>query len=52
MEKDCDRALQQIADEEYAKYLDSGYETVRCYGISFFRKTALVKKMLINRYHH
>lgn len=45
MEKDCDRALRQIADEEYAKQLDSGYETVRCYGISFFRKTALIKKM-------
>ena len=45
MEKDCDKALQQIADKEYAKLLDAGYETVRCYGISFFRKTALIKML-------
>lgn len=45
MEKDCDAALKQIADEEYAGNLDAGYEAVYCYGISFFRKTALIKKM-------
>ena len=45
MEKDCDKALQQISDGEYAKHLDAGYETVRCYGISFYRKTALIKMM-------
>ena len=45
MEKDCDAALKQIADEEYAGNLDAGYEAVYCYGISFLRKTALIKKM-------
>ena len=28
----------------YAKGIDPGYETVLCYGISFYRKTALVKQ--------
>ena len=43
MEQDCKEALQQIIDREYAKNLDD--YTVICYGISFFRKSALVKKM-------
>ncbi len=43
MEKDCGKALQQIIDQEYAKNLDD--YTVICYGIAFFRKSALVKKM-------
>ena len=45
MEKDCDEALKQIVDNEYAKNLDEGFETVLCYGISFYRKTALIKKL-------
>ncbi len=44
MERDCKRALEQIQDREYVKGIDPGYETVLCYGISFFRKTALVKR--------
>ena len=43
MEHDCKEALQQIMDREYARNLD-GY-TVICYGIAFFRKSALVKKL-------
>ena len=43
MEHDCKEALQQIMDREYAKNLD-GY-TVIFYGIAFFRKSALVKKL-------
>ena len=43
MEHDCREALQQIIDQEYAKNLDE-YE-VTCYGIAFFQKTALVKRM-------
>ena len=38
----CDKAIQQIIDQEYAKNMD-GYRTVRCYGISFYEKTAKVK---------
>ena len=44
MEHDCQDALQQIADREYAKNLD-GYSRILCYGISFFRKKALVRKI-------
>lgn len=43
MEKDCEDALRQIVDEEYAEKLDEGYENVRCYGIAFFQKSALIK---------
>ena len=43
MEHDCKEALKQITEREYAKNLD-GY-TVIFYGIAFFRKSALVKKL-------
>ena len=45
MEKTCDEALKQIVDKEYAKNLDTGFKTVLCYGIAFFQKSALVKKL-------
>lgn len=43
MERDCDEALKQIVDQEYAKGLDA-YQ-VFCYGIAFFQKSAKVKKL-------
>lgn len=43
MEHDCDEALRQIADREYAKGLDA--YRVHCYGIAFYQKSALVKKL-------
>ena len=43
MAQDCEDALKQIVDLEYAKGLD-GY-TVICYGIAFYQKSALVKKL-------
>ena len=43
MRQDCDIALKQILDQEYAKGLDD-YQ-VFCYGIAFYRKSALVKKL-------
>lgn len=43
MERDCDIALKQITDREYAKDLED-YQ-VSCYGIAFYRKNALVKKL-------
>ena len=43
MEHDCDEALKQIVDQEYAKGLDA-YQ-VLCYGIAFYQKSALVKKL-------
>ena len=44
MEYWCDQAIQQITDREYARKTD-GFNTVRCYGISFFEKSAMVKLM-------
>lgn len=43
MDHDCDEALKQIVDQEYAKGLDA--YRVLCYGIAFYQKTALVKKL-------
>ena len=43
MERDCDVALKQIVDQEYTKGLDA-YQ-VYCYGIAFYQKSALVKKL-------
>ena len=43
MEHDCDEALKQIVDQEYAKGLEA-YQ-VTCYGIAFYQKSALVKKL-------
>ena len=43
MEQDCQEALRQIVDQEYAKNLDE-YEVI-CYGISFYQKSACVKKL-------
>ena len=46
MEKDALRGRQQIIDREYVKGL-KGYESVICYGISFYQKKALVKKLVL-----
>ena len=43
MGSDCDEALKQIVDQEYAKGLDA-YQAY-CYGIAFYQKSALVKKL-------
>lgn len=40
----CDEAINQIRREKYWRELD-GYRTIPCYGVSFFKKDALVKKM-------
>ena len=45
MEKSCNEAIKQIVDNEYAKNLDAGFETVLCYGIAFFQKSAKIKKL-------
>ena len=42
MEKDCDKAIEQIRDEKYADGL-YGYDQILCYGIAFFQKQAKVK---------
>ena len=43
LEHDCEEALRQIVDQEYAKNLDDYH--VICYGIAFYQKSALVKKL-------
>ena len=45
MEADCQRALQQISEKEYTRSLEAGYENVVCYGIAFFRKSAMIRKL-------
>ena len=43
MEKDCEEALRQILDQEYAEGMDEYH--VICYGIAFYQKSALVKRL-------
>ena len=39
----CDAALSQIAQRRYADEIEDGYQTVLCYGVAFYQKTALIK---------
>ena len=41
----CDEALKQIVEKGYAKKIETGYEKIICYGIAFFQKSALIKKL-------
>ena len=43
MEQDCDAALRQIEEKQYADGL-YGYRTILRYGVAFYRKSALMKK--------
>ena len=45
MNTDCDEALKQIEDKGYARSLEPGYEKFVKYGISFFQKSAMIKKL-------
>lgn len=45
LEKACDSALKQIDNRMYASELEATYDTVLCYGISFYKKRCLVKRM-------
>lgn len=44
MEADCADVLKQIREKRYADEL-KGYKQIECYGIAFFQKSALVKKL-------
>lgn len=44
LEGDCNTALHQIDTRMYAKDFEDEYDTVLCYGISFYRKRCLVCK--------
>ena len=43
MEQDCDVALAQIEEQQYAEGL-YGYRTILRYGVAFYKKSAMVKK--------
>ena len=45
MNKECDEALKQIVDNEYAADLQEEFDEVKCYGIAFFQKSAMIKKL-------
>ncbi len=45
MDAACDEALKQIADKGYARTMEPGYEKIICYGIAFFQKSAMIKKL-------
>lgn len=45
MEYWCDDAIDQIVRNGYAKGLEEDYREILCYGISFYKKNALVKKL-------
>ena len=45
MHADCETALRQIADNDYAAAYMEDYDDVMCYGVAFYRKRALVKKL-------
>ena len=42
----CDSALQQMNEKLNAKEYEDDYDQIFCYGISFFKKRCLVKKVL------
>ena len=45
MDTMCNEALQQIIDNNYISSFKEEYSTILCYGIAFYRKSALVKLM-------
>ena len=45
MEAACEEALRQIANKGYSKTIEPGYEKIISYGIAFYRKTAMIKKL-------
>lgn len=44
MEDDCEKALEQIRDRNYAESLQDEYEEVICYGVAFYKKRCVVKR--------
>ena len=45
LESDCQKAINQINTKMYAKEFEDAYENVICYGIAFYKKRCLVKKL-------
>lgn len=45
LERDCQKAIKQINDRMYAKEFEDEYEEVFCYGVSFYKKRCIVRKL-------
>ena len=45
MDTACDEAIKQIVDKGYARAIEPGYEKIICYGIAFFQKSAMIRKL-------
>ena len=46
MSQACSRALEQIEEKQYAKKIErSGFRNVIRYGVAFYKKECLVKKV-------
>ena len=45
MNEACDEAIKQIVDKGYAKAIEPGYERNLCYGVAFFQKSSMIKKL-------
>ena len=43
LERDCQKALDQIDTKMYAKEFEDTYDEVLCYGISFYKKRCIVR---------
>ena len=43
LERDCQKALDQIDTKMYAKEFEDTYDEVLCYGLSFYKKRCLVR---------
>ena len=45
MSSQCAKALKQIQDKMYAKDYEDEYEEIDCYGISFYKKRCMIKRL-------
>lgn len=45
LEADCDKALKQIVEKDYAKELENDSPIVLSDGIAFYKKACLIKKL-------
>ena len=43
LETCCEAALQQIDERQYATEFEDDYDSIRCYGIAFYKKRCLVR---------
>ncbi len=45
MPYDCNMAIQQISTRQYVDQSLHGYQLILCYGVAFFKKECMIKKM-------